>query len=164
MIHSALKVPANKRGALGANGSDLSRNAQRGSQNRMAGVYYILVDEMSMISQDLLGLMSTRGRQAVRGRPTDGTDDSHNILLGDPMQLPPVGAAPVWSDRPTIAGHTVEGRNVWLGLNACGELTEVMQQLRPAQVAFRQALLAVAKGRATREHYNLFTTRMRTSS
>lgn len=45
---------------------------------------------------------------------------------------------------------------MWLGLNACVELTEVMRQLGRAQAAFRQALLDVADGRATTEqHYAL---------
>ena len=45
--------------------------------------------------------------------------------------------------------------------NAAVELTEVMRQLGPEQAAFRDALLAVAEGRATRVHYDLFKTRMR---
>ena len=37
-------------------------------QDTMAAVYYIFVDEMSMIAQGLLGLISIRGRQALQGR------------------------------------------------------------------------------------------------
>ena len=62
------------------------------------------------------------------------------------MQLPPVGSAPMWSDRPGTAGHTVEGRTVWLGLNAAVELTEVMRQVEEAQAAFRRALSPSLKG------------------
>ena len=79
---------------------------------------------MSMIGQDLLGFMSSRGKEAVRGREQrDGTDDRHLglfgglnlILVGDPMQLPPVGAAPMWAAESSGA-HALEGRNLWLGL------------------------------------------------
>ena len=158
-----------KRGSLTTDGGGLRGRALLDLQRRCAGVDYILVDEMSMIGQDLLGFMSSRGKEAVRGREErDGTDGRHLglfgglnlILVGDPMQLPPVGAAPMWAAESSGA-HAPEGRNVWLGLNAAVELTEVMRQLGPEQAAFRDALLAVAEGRATRVHYDLFKTRMR---
>lgn len=138
-------------------------------QERFKSVEYILVDEMSMVGQDMLGLMSIRGRQAVAGRTADGNDGRGRglfgglsvILVGDPMQLPPVGSAPMWGEKPGTAGHTVEGRAAWLGLNAGVELTEVMRQAGDAQAAFRRALLAVAEGRALKEHFDLLATRMR---
>lgn len=122
-----------------------------------------------MVGQDLLGLMSIWGRQAVSGRTPDGDDGRERgmfgglstILVGDPMQLPLVGAAPMWSDRPGTAGHSVEGRVVWLGLNAGVELTEVMRQVGEAQAAFRRTLLAVAEGRAQKELFDLLWSRMR---
>ena len=122
-----------------------------------------------MVGQDLLGLMSIRGRQAVAGRTPDGSDERERglfggfsvILVGDTMQLPPVDAALMWSDKPGTAGHTVEGRASRLGLNASVELTEVMRQVGEAQAAFRRALLAVAEGRALKEHFDLLLTRMR---
>ena len=88
--------------------------------------------------------MNIRGRQAVAGRTPDGNNGRGQgffiglsvIPVGDPMQLPPVGAAPMWSDRPRTSGHIVEGRAAWLGLNARVELTEAMHQVGEAQVAF----------------------------
>ncbi|CAN0124566.1 unnamed protein product, partial [Scytosiphon promiscuus] len=168
-IHSGSKIPVKKKSSPNADGSEMSNNAKNDLQRRMAGVDYILVDEMSMVGQDLLGLMSIRGRQAVQGRPIEGDDDRHLgmfgglnvILVGDPMQLPPVGASPMWSDKPGTSGHTVEGRAVWLAINAAVELTEVMRQMGEENAAFRRALLAVAEGRATQEHFELFVSRMR---
>lgn len=168
-VHSGLKIPVKKKSTPNADGSEMSNNAKNDLQRRMAGVDYILVDEMSMVGQDLLGLMSIRGRQAVQGRPIEGDDDRHLgmfgglnvILVGDPMQLPPVGASPMWSDKPGTSGHTVEGRAVWLAINAAVELTEVMRQMGEENAAFRRALLAVAEGRATQEHFDLFVSRMR---
>ena len=168
-VHSGLKIPVKKRSGAGADGSALKPAALIDLQQQFEGVEYILVDEMSMVGQDLLGLMSIRGRQAVAGRTPYGSDERERglfgglsvVLVGDPMQLPPVGAAPMWSDRPGTAGHTVEGRAAWLGLNAAVELTEVMRQVGEAQAAFRRALLAVAEGRALKEHFDLLLTRMR---
>ena len=67
----------------------------------------------------------------------------------------------MWSDRPGTGGHTVEGRAAWLGLNAAVELNEVMRQVGEAQAEFRRALLAVAEGRALKEHFDLLWARMR---
>ena len=169
LFHSGLKIPVNKRAGAGADGSELTFAALKDLQERFEGVEYMLVDEMTVVGQDLLGLMSIRGRQAVSGRTPHGNDGRERglfgglsvILVGDPMQLPPVGAAPMWSDRPGTAGHSVEGRAAWLGLNAAVELTEVMRQMGDAQAAFRRALIAVAEGRAMQEHFDLFRTRMR---
>ena len=115
--------------------------------------------------------MSIREGQAVQGRTPDGTDTRESgvlgglnlNLVGDSMQLPPVGAAPMWAENPGTAGHTVEGLRAWLGLNACVELTDVMRQMGPAQTAFRRALLSVAEGRPTTENYNALATRMRSA-
>ena len=63
----------------------------------------MLVDEMSIVGQDLLGLMSIQGRQAVAGRVSDANGGRERglfcglsvILVGDTMQLPRVGDAPM---------------------------------------------------------------------
>ncbi|CAN0301392.1 unnamed protein product [Scytosiphon promiscuus] len=120
----------------------------------MNGVDFMLVDEFSMVGQDMLGLMSARGKQAVEGRRRDGDDDRHLdifgglsvILVGDPMQLHPVGASPMWAARPATAGLSVQGFQSWLGTNNAVELTQVMRQLGPEQAAFPGTLLRVAEG------------------
>ena len=91
-VHSGLKIPVKKRSGAGADGSALKPAALIDLQQQFEGVEYIL--EMSMVGQDLLGLMSIRGRQAVAGRTPDGSDESERglfgglsvILVGDPMQ------------------------------------------------------------------------------
>ncbi|CAM9910121.1 unnamed protein product [Laminaria digitata] len=139
-------------------------------QTSMTAVDYILVDEMSMIGQGLLGLMGIRGKQAMQGcRASEGGPERRQdlfgglsiLLVGDPMQLPTVGASPMSSSNPGNAGHTVEGLRAWSGLNAGVELAEVRRQTGPEQAAFRQALLGVAQGVATEAHWNLLGTRMR---
>ena len=137
----------------------------------MEGVDYILVDEMSMTGQGLLGLMSTRGMQSTQGRASEGVEDRQHALFGglsiilvrDHMLLPPVSASHMWSSNPDTAGHTVEGLRAWSGLNATIELTEVRRQSGPEQAAFRQAPLGVAQDVATEENWNLLGTRMRSN-
>ena len=99
--------------------------------------------------------MSIREGQAVQGRTPDGTDTRESgvlgglnlNLVGDSMQLPPVGAAPMWAENPGTAGHTVEGLRAWLGLNACVELADICATVSTSVADFRQALMKVSPGR-----------------
>lgn len=86
------------------------------------------------------------------------------IVVGDPMQLPPVGSAPMWADNPGTVGHTVDVLRAWLGLNACVELTDVLRQMGRMQTDFPRALLSVAEGQVTSDDYNILATRMRSVS
>ncbi|CAM9847496.1 unnamed protein product [Pylaiella littoralis] len=105
-----------------------------------------------MIAQGILGLMSIRCKQAVEGRPgslarQQGLFGGMNVIpVGDPMQLPPVGAAPVWNPTPASDGNTIEGYHAWTHLNAAVELTEVRRQEGDDQASFRQVLGHVAEG------------------
>ncbi|CAN0505983.1 unnamed protein product [Laminaria digitata] len=157
-IHTALKIGVQTNRRRVVDPSALSLASLVALQTSMTAVDYILVDEMSMIGQGLLGLMSIRGKQAMQSYRALSI-----LLVGDPMQLPPVGASPMWSSNPGNAGHTVEGLRAWSGLNAGVELTEVRRQTGPEQAAFRQALLGVAQGVATEAHWNLLGTRMRSN-
>ena len=61
--------------------------------------------------------MSIGGKQDTQGRASEGVEDRQHVLydglsiihVGDPMQLPAVGAATMWSLIPGTAAHTVEG-------------------------------------------------------
>ncbi|CAM9690699.1 unnamed protein product, partial [Laminaria digitata] len=83
------------------------------------------------------------------------------ILVGDPVRLRSVGAAPMWTDNSSTAEHTVEGLPAWLGLNAYVELTSIMRQLGPMQADFRRAMLSVAEGPVTPDDCNNLASRMR---
>lgn len=104
----------------------------------MSGADSILVDETPVNGQDLFGFTSIRGRQAVQGQKPDADgqrqryhqfDGLNLILVQDPMQLPPVGAAPMWSDIFGTVWVTVEGLVSWLGIHARVEVTDVTRQL-----------------------------------
>lgn len=142
-----------------ADGSQLSATGKRALQARMREVDFVFVDEMFMVSQDLLGLMGIRGGQAVEGRTPDGSDDRvfgclNLILAGDPMQLPLVGGAPVWAEWPSDTERAIQGRVVWLGINACVELTEIIRQQDAEHAAFRVTLRNIVDGREGLDDFN----------
>ncbi|CAN0100447.1 unnamed protein product [Pylaiella littoralis] len=134
-----------------ADPSDLSSPSQD-LQRRLREVEFILVDEHSMAALGVLGLMSIRYKQAVEGRPgsharQQGLFGGMNVILvGDPMQLPPVGAAPVWNPTTASDGHTMEDYHAWTHLNAAVELTEMRRQEGDDQGSFRQVLSHAAEG------------------
>ncbi|CAN0390418.1 unnamed protein product [Pylaiella littoralis] len=111
--------------------SQMSEGAIMDLQQRMTVVDSILVDEFFMVDQDMLGLMSARGKQAVRGRIRDGDHDGYLdvfgglsiILDGDCAQLPPVGAKSTWNPAPSSPGLSVQGYQAWLAMNNAVELT-----------------------------------------
>ena len=74
IIHSGLKTPVRSRAHRVADGITPGGSALQDLQQRMTGVDFILVDEMSMIWQDLVGFMSIPAREAGQGKTPDGTD------------------------------------------------------------------------------------------
>lgn len=168
-IHTGLRIGVHnrRRGDLG----EISETARRDLQHKMQGVDFVLVDEFSMIGQDMLGMMSVRCKQAVEGRRIYWDDDRHLglfgglciILVGHIMQLPPVGQSPMWTSRPQGSALSGQGLYAWLGMNAAVQLTQVMRQLGPAQAAFRETLLRVAEGEATESDWSTLHARFTTA-
>ncbi|CAM9419687.1 unnamed protein product [Pylaiella littoralis] len=149
-LHSGLIIPLSSRGQRrGADPSDLSAPSREDLQQRLRKVEFILVDELSMIAQGIPGLMSIRCK-ALEGLPgsharQQGLCGGMNVILvGDSMQLPPVGAAPVWNPTSASDGHIIEGYQAWTHLNAAVELTEVRRQEGDDQASFWQVLSHVA--------------------
>lgn len=113
--------------------------------------------------------MSIRGRETVAGRTLGGHDrrerslfgDFNVILIGDPMQLPIVGPAPMSSDRPGTVERPFQGCVSCLGPNAGVELTDVIRQVGDAQAALLHVLIAVAVTRALQKRFDLWWGRTR---
>ncbi|CAB1111050.1 unnamed protein product [Ectocarpus sp. CCAP 1310/34] len=165
-IHGGFRIPV-VQSNRSSDPSRMTEAALRDLQERMAEVDFILVDEFSMVGQDILGLMSARGKQAVEGRRGDGIEDFRQdvfgglsiILVGDPAQLPPVGARPLWKHNPSTGGLSMQGLQAWLSMNNAVELTQVMRQQGPEQAAFRDTLLRIAEGMQTADDWDVLKRR-----
>ncbi|CAB1108166.1 unnamed protein product [Ectocarpus sp. CCAP 1310/34] len=168
-IHTGLRVGVQNRprGDLG----EISESARRDLQQKIQGVDFVLVDEFSMIGQDMLGMMSVRLKQAVEGRRTYWVDDRHLglfgglciIMVGDIIQLLTVAQSPMWTSRPQSSALSGQGLYAWLGMNAAVQLTQVMRQQGAAQAAFRETLLRIAEGEATEADWNTLRPRFTTA-
>ncbi|KAJ3520697.1 hypothetical protein NMY22_g12638 [Coprinellus aureogranulatus] len=119
-------------------------------RERLTGVGYLLIDEVSMLDCRALCAISARCCEAlgVFEKPFGGLNV---ILCGDFAQLPPVNGSSLYSRkvalkqsaRQTIAAQeNTIGKLIWLQFTTVVILTQNMRQVddQPEEVAFRKAL------------------------
>ncbi|PPR07987.1 hypothetical protein CVT24_002699 [Panaeolus cyanescens] len=138
-------------------------------RERLRGVDYILLDEMSMVSCDHLAQISARLSAATQ-RP-EAFGGLNVILAGDFAQLPPVGGKPLYSRkvstlRTARAGLPQEsdalGKHLWLQFTCVVILKKNMRQLGDSleERAFQTALQNLRFKACTEKDYNLLKSRV----
>ena len=83
--------------------TELSEEKLSKLRESFKGVKIVIIDEFSMMSSQQL-FMIHRRLQSVRDNNKDDFGGLKIVLIGDPAQLPPVGAPVVWNT--TISDHT----------------------------------------------------------
>ena len=133
------------------------------------GVDYFFIDEVSMISCQLLCKISTALNMA---KGTDeGTDFGgiNMIFAGDFAQLPPVGGKRLYakgeSNTAEAAGtqrgqNKVKGKILWNNITTVVTLKEIMRQSGNSNRTFVDLLSRLRKGRCTDDDYTLLKTRL----
>lgn len=129
-VHTALKISLGKLLPLSSESVQLYRSLFR-------YVKVLIVDEISMISAELLQKIDQRLKQVTGNYNTDfgGIDV---IFIGDLRQLPPVRATPIYKPIRT----SMVGPHLWRKLQFY-ELTTVMRQ---ANAAFSKTLTKIGNG------------------
>lgn len=94
-IYSLLKLPITPHSQ-----KELSGKALLDLQDKLSNMNYTFIDECSMLGQTTLGWIDRRCRQSsgVKEKLSGGKSI---ILIGDPGQLPPVGAKPLYHEKPS---------------------------------------------------------------
>ena len=138
----------------------LEGDALRSLQDSLAGVNYIIIDEMSMVGGKMFGQIDHRLRQAFP-QCTDQVLGSRSCLLfGDFGQLPPVMDLPLYTSvsRSSISDL---GRSAYQTFNKAVVLTQVMRQhgQDQEQVRFREILLRLRDASVTKEDWEHLMTR-----
>lgn len=153
-LHSLLKLPIR-----GRNLNDLKGPALLQLQERLTAVKYIIIDEYSVIGQNLLGWIDKRCRQ--------GTGDSDKpfggisiILVGDIAQLPPVGDKVLYHKKPSGEIGTM-GFCMYRKFTTIVKLTvnERSKGNNTEQENFRVALYRLRDGNSTEEDWKMFLSR-----
>ena len=106
-LHSLLQLPV--QGEF----KELSGNQLIKLQNAFKGAKMLIIDEYSMVGAVMLGQIDSRLRQAFPRFKDFVFGNLSIVLIGDPLQLPPVLDRPLWNDNPVdchpkyIAGLTL---------------------------------------------------------
>ena len=120
-IHTAFNIPV---GRFGSNLLPRSDKMKSSLKNRLSELKIIIIDEISMISNNLLFYVHLRLNEifgSINDKPFAGISV---ITIGGFFQLPPVGERPVYAD---YKNNWKNFESLWK-LFKIFELTEVMRQ------------------------------------
>ena len=153
-IHSLLKLPITQ-----LLERDLTGQALLDLQSKLLGIHYIFIDEYSMLGQKALGWIDRRCRQSS-GAKERLFGGKSIILIGDPAQLPPVCAKPLYHAKPS---NPVGEQGYYAYMMFTNVVTlSVNQRVKgsdPEQIVFRDFLLRLRHGETTKEDWQLLLTR-----
>lgn len=128
-------------------------------QQKLQGVDYLIIDEMSMVGRSLFGQIDARLRQASPHHADEVLGGCSSLLVGDFGQLPPVMDLPLYSSVASSA-ITDLGHTAYKFFTKAVTLTQVMRQdgLDGEQVRFREILLHLRDGTVSVDDWQLLMT------
>ena len=135
----------------------LSGASLRNLQEEHAGVFYYVIDEMSMIGCRTLGMIDERLRQAFPNAADQVFGGRSVILVGDFGQLPPVCDAALWSEPSTSRPLDKRGQSAFSTFHTAVVLDRVVRQAGDTE--FSNALLRLRNAETTDADYKLFAER-----
>jgi ATP-dependent DNA helicase PIF1 len=158
-LHSQFNIPISaKNGQI----PPLSASARQQVQAIFRHARYVIIDEKSMVSLELLAWIHQRCGEALPQHASLPFAGLNIILAGDFWQLPPVGRNALFnlSEKRTLVDDT--GAKLYrMHFNKTVELDTVMRQVGDSQKLFREALSRLRRGTSTQEDWVLFMSRCR---
>ena len=104
---------------------DLTPNALRLKQEQFSSVKYVIIDEYSMISPQIVFKIDDRLRKIFNSDLPFG--NCSVLMFGDMLQLPPVGDAPLYAESGR-SEHFIRGQQVFQLFDKVFFLDESMRQ------------------------------------
>ena len=157
-LHSGFSLPLN--GFSSLTGSRLAN-----MQLLWEGVYFVIIDEKSMLGLRTLAQIDSRCRQLFPANANLPFGHLNVALVGDFAQLPPVGDTPLYSPPSTAASEngclSRDGSALYRLFNQSFRLRVVHRQGgdSPDQVTFRNLLFHASRGGLTEEEWRLLNSR-----
>jgi ATP-dependent DNA helicase PIF1 len=142
-LHSLLKLPVQKEGKIISNVPILTGMYLRTMRLQWREIQWFFIDEISMVSYEVLCMIDSRLRQL---KNNDNLFGGINVMLfGDLMQLPPIGGKQVFEQPNRMAAAT----HLWRVFTLI-ELTENMRQ--QGDMTFINILKALRIGEMQAHH------------
>ena len=153
-LHSLLYLPT-KGDFKNLEGEHLNR-----IQQSLAGMEYLIIDEMSMVGRKMFGQVDMRLRQVFPHRSDQVLGGCSCLLFGDFGQLPPVMDLPLYTTSSSSALSDV-GSSSYQMFDHAVILDQIMRQSGqdPSQVLFREILLRLRNGEVTESDWKHLMTR-----
>jgi hypothetical protein len=154
-LHSLLRLPVD------GNYRSLSETPTvlNALQRRFRGIYYLVIDEKSMLGLKTLAWVDQRLREVFPENRDEFFGGLCVILIGDFFQLPPVLNKPLYSTRDDLKDIEIVGRNAYLSFDKSVFLTTVQRQQGEDQAPFRRALEELRKADVSVPSWELLTSR-----
>ena len=149
-LHSLLYLPIGKTKLEPLQGERLAD-----VQRRFLNVGVLIIDEKSMVGQEIFWMVSERLKQARPqgcGEPFGGLSV---VLLGDWKQLPPVGDSPLYNG----SAKNPRGYNLYQLFKEVVIFEQVQRQLGDHQALFRQELQSLGNGTFTEDSWQRWKAR-----
>ena len=129
---------------------DLEGERLHHMQQSLAGMHYLVIDEMSMVGRKIFGQIDKCLRQVFPHHADQLFGGCSCLLFGDFGQLPPVMDLPLYTTVSRTA-LSVLGSSAYQFFDRAVVLDQVMRQSRDDndQVVFRNVLLHLRDGQVT---------------
>jgi hypothetical protein len=154
-LHSLLRLPVD------GNYRSLSETPTvlNALQRRFRGIYYLVIDEKSMLGLKTLAWVDQRLREVFPENRDEFFGGLSVILIGDFFQLPPVLNKALYSTGDDLKDMEIVGRNAYLSFNKSVFLTTIQRQQGEDQAPFRRALEELRKTEVSIPSWELLTSR-----
>ena len=154
-LHSLLRLPVD------GNYRPLSETPTvlNALQRRFRGIYYLVIDEKSMLGLKTLAWIDQRPREVFPENRDEFFGGLSVILIGDFFQLPPVLNKPLYSTRDDLKDIEMVGRNAYLSFDKSVFLTTIQRQQGEDQAPFRQASEELRKADVSVPSWELLASR-----
>lgn len=133
----------------------LTGQSARNLTNKLKDVYYIIIDEYSMVGATRMAMIDMRCKEAT-GNSEEPFGGLHVILLGDLKQLPPVKDTPCYSQSQKLTNMDKHGLTIYNGFQKKFILKKCFRQENDS---FLKTLDNISDGHFTLQDYELLATR-----
>lgn len=146
ILHSGLHLPVQKH-----NCNDLRGQALAMLQHKLKDIRYLIVDEISMLGQNMMAWVDKRLRQATTHLEVPFGSISV-ILIGDFAQLPPVGDRPLFAQE----GAGSHGHTMYELFTKVVILDQIIRQSGTSteNKRFREILMRLRDGKSTENDWH----------